>query len=371
MGVLRIILTCIAVAAFPALVGTLYVPGKVRAKSLLFSWIFGLLTLFAGFEVLCVPMILLEKNYAQVRTAYVLFCAALLVLAAVFFFVFRKDVNPKKENEAAKDEPQKDGAKSGESLWERRFTIALWVLFAILVLIQIFCIFFLSYEDGDDSFYVAITTFCNGEKPLYRTIPYTGMPTSLDARHALAPFPVWVATLAELSGLSGAATAHVFMPLLVLPLTYCLYFLIGKRLLSSKEHEESFRMPLFMCISALLVLFGGYSIYSPENFLLVRASQGKAVIANVVIPALLYLLMLLLEKLENKERFPFRFWCALFVTMTAGCLCSTLGGILLCMLLSITLFCAFLSYGRLKLIILLLPTMAVPLVMAGLYAILP
>ncbi|MBO4748682.1 MAG: hypothetical protein J5546_00030 [Lachnospiraceae bacterium] len=365
MGLIRIMLTCIAITVFPAFVGTLYVSGKVRGRKVLFSWIFGLLTLFAGFEVLCVPMILLEKNYVQVRTAYLIFCGALLALSAILFFVSGK---AKKTDEEV---PQGDISKPEEALWEKRFSLFLWILFACLIAVQVFCVFYLSYEDGDDSFYVAITTFCNGEKPLYRIIPYTGYPTSLDARHALAPFPVWVATLAELSGLSGAATAHVFMPLLIIPLTYVLYYLLGSRLLASKGQEASFRMPLFLCMVALLVLFGGYSIYSPENFLLVRATQGKAVIANVVIPALLYLLMILLEKLERGEKTSFRLWLAVFMTMTAGCLCSTLGGILLCMLFSITLFCAFLCYGRIKTLILLLPTMAAPLFMAALYAILP
>lgn len=361
---IKILLACAGITIFPWVVGRPLAPSRERGGRLLFSWIYGQLVLWAAFLVLSVPMILIGKNYAQVRTAYAYVCVALFVIAcgATLFPWLRR----RKTGEGA-------GADGKMEPWlgKKRWTQALWVAFACILLVQVLCALFLAYEDGDDAYYVAITTYCQGEKPLYRIIPYTGFTTELQARHALAPFPVWVAILAEASGLSGAATSHVMMPLLVLLMTYGLYALIGRRLFQTQtEQGKGWTLPLFLCFVALLIMFGGYSIYSPENFLVVRAAQGKAVLANVVIPALVYAMMLLLEALENQEKVPSRLWVVLFAIMTTGCLCSSLGGFLLCIFLGLTVFCACICYHRWKLMVGAFVTMLVPMVVAALYSIL-
>ena len=49
-----------------------------------------------------------------------------------------------------------------------------------------------------------------------------------------------------------------------------------------------FGIPFFMILTELLLLFGGYSVYSVENFVMVRASQGKAILAGIILPFLFY-----------------------------------------------------------------------------------
>lgn len=360
---IRIFLACMGITIFPVLLGNALTSSKDRGERLLFSWIYGQLTLWAAFLALSVPMILIGKNYAQVRTAYVVLCVGLLVLSGGWSLATW--LRRKKTGAGQGAEPQNPWF--GRDLWTR----VLWIAFACILLVQVFCALFLAYEDGDDAYYVAITTYCQGEKPLYRIIPYTGFTTELQARHALAPFPVWVALLAEASGLSGAATSHVMMPLFVLFMTYGLYVLIGRRLFQTQLGQgRSWTLPLFLCVVALLILFGGYSIYSPETFLIVRAAQGKAVFANVVIPALVYVMMLLLESLEKQEKLPLRLWVVLFMVMTTGCLCSSLGGFLLCVFLGVAVFCGCICYRRWKLLLGAFVTMLVPMVVAALYVIL-
>ena len=362
MGVIRIIFTCIWMTIFPMAIGGVFLPLKERGGRLLFAWIYGQLTLWTGFQMICVPMILLEKNYEQIRTAYAVFCALLLAAAGIVCALHGKKGVSKGMGLA--------GVRA--ALAEKsRSVLLLWLLFACLFLIQIFCVFYLSYEDGDDAFYVAITTYCRGGKMPYRVLPYTGGSTSLDARHALAPFPVWVAILAEISGFSGAATAHVLMPLLILSLTYGLFYLLGEKWIGTDAPEEQWKLPLFLVIAALLVMFGGYSIYTPENFLLVRASQGKTVLGNVILPANLYLLLLFMERMEQKKKVTALLVLAFFVTVTAGCLCSSLGGVLLGFSMGITLLCSLIGYGRWKAILGLLPTLLVPAMITVIYVLLP
>ena len=362
---IRIILACILTAALPIIVGTLFFPFEKRVWRVAFAWICGQMTLWTGFLLISVPMILSNTNYVRVRTCYALFCGGLCLLAGTTacFRFFKKKKSAQPRGELMSD------AGKGERL--SKAALLLWVIFAGIVLLQILCAVLLQYDDGDDSYYVAITTFCQGDGLLYHAIPYTGASTDLDARHALAPFPIWVAVLAETFGVSGATASHLVMPIYVLLLSYLLYGLIGKRLLKAREDAADWMLPLFLCFAGLLVTFGGYSIYSPEQFMIVRSSQGKAVLANLVIPSLILFMLCFLERLEQKARIPISIWAALLVTIVSGCLCSTLGGFLLCFLLGIVVFCACIVYRRWKIWAGFLLMTVIPVGMAAIYVILP
>lgn len=358
MTVIRLLLACIMVTVLPAAVGTIFLPLKTGGARVLLAWIYGQICLWAGFLFVCVPMVLLKKEFPQVERTYFGFCALMLLLSGACFLLRKK----KRATEGG--EPLAAKAKRERS----RGALLLWICFGVILAIQIFCVFYLRYEDGDDAYYVAITSYAKEVKALYRNIPYTGQYTELDVRHALAPFPVWVAVLADVAGLSGAATAHAFMPVFILAITYGLFYLLGERLLLTRDGlGESWRMPLFMTFAGLLVTFGGYSIYSAENFLIVRAGQGKAVLANVAIPALLYAVVLMMQRLEKQEKLPVSLWIMICAAMTTGCLCSTLGSFLLCVFLGVVILCGLVIYRRWTLIIGGAASVAVPLVMAAIY----
>lgn len=362
MTVIRLLLACMMVTILPAAVGTVFLPLKTKGARVLLAWIYGQICLWAGFLFVCVPMVLLKKEFPQVETAYFAFCACVAGLAGITWLV-RKKSRGGDAQQALKDATDTTRTKDNKT---SRAAILLWCAFAAFVVLQIFCVFYLRYEDGDDAYYVAITSYAKEVKALYRNIPYTGQYTELDVRHALAPFPVWVAVLADVAGLSGATTAHSFMPVFILLVTYGLYYLLGERLLGDGKGND-WKMPLFMTFAGLLVTFGGYSIYSAENFLIVRAGQGKAVLANVVIPALLYALVLFMQRLEKKEKVPVSLWLMICATMTTGCLCSTLGSFLLCVFLGVVILCALVIYRKWTLLIGAMASVAVPLVMAAIY----
>ncbi len=355
---IKILLTVMILIALPTAVGTIFLPLQKKGGRIVFSWIFGMITLWGGFQLLCVPMILRNQRFLQIVWANRILWLCLLLLAAVLA-IFRKRAG-RMEAVAPKEE------KEQGTVPQKRITIGLWVLFFALFLLQVVCSVFLAYEEGDDSFYVAITTACRDDNVPYSIEPYTGLTTGLDVRHAFAPFPVWVALLARSAGVSGAAASHVGMPLLILPMAYGLLYLIGKKLLAG-EGGKGWQLPLFLSAAALLVIFGGYSTYSPENFLLVRATQGKAVLANVIIPSLFYLLLLWMEKLEKKEPVPISCFFLTAIVMVAGCLCSTMGGMLLPMIYGIAGLCGVVAYKRWKHLIGMGCVLLVPFGFAVLY----
>lgn len=122
---------------------------------------------------------------------------------------------------------------------------------------------------------------------MYRNVPYTGESLQLDVRHGLAPFPVWFAFLSRVSGVPATILIQSIWGAVLLLLCYLLYSRIAKILF--EDNIEG--IPCFMLLTAVLQLFGNYSFYTAETFLLTRAGQGKAVLSNLIIPFLFWCLL--------------------------------------------------------------------------------
>lgn len=331
MLALQILILVVLLFAVPTIAGAVLTRRNdgLSIEKIPFIWICGQILLWAGFQCICVPLILLEKEFPVAVNLFNVYTCILLVVSLVFFIpgLLRKS-------------PRLRPVPTAESTGKR--SRILWIIFAALILLQLVLTIFMAYEEGDDAFYLAISTITENADTMYQKLPYTGTGTGLDARHGLAPFPIWVAWLARMSGMHAITVSQIILPLALILMAYALYYFIGKALLAKRPHL----LPLFMVFVALMILFGGYSTYSAENFLLVRTSQGKAVIANIIIPFLLLLAIQTLEHLQKEEKIRLRHWLLLACTMLSGCLCSTLGTLLTCMFLGIVGICAAVSYRK-------------------------
>lgn len=345
--VIQMVVLGILLLIVPAIVGTIFVEKEYGTQKVLLGWVSGQVTLWAAFLVVSVPLILLKKTFSMVTAVYS-GLIAVLILVAIVVAVWRRKKGV-------------CGQAEREKLAKSR--IGLWGVFGVLLLVQLVLSVLLAYEEGDDAFYVAISTTTESSNRMYQTLPYTGATTGLDARHGLAPFPVWAAYLARVSGMVPVTVAQLVVPLQIILLTYAIYYLIAGRLFE----ENKKNIPLFMILVEIMFLFGGYSVYSAENFLLVRASQGKAVLANVILPFLFYLMFLLAEKMQNETNFGLRNWLLLGVTMLAGCLCSTLSVLLTCMLVGVIGICMAVCYKRWNVLVPLALNCVIPGLLAVLY----
>lgn len=349
--IFRMIIMCVALVLVPGVVGAIFYPLSKGGNRLLFGWIAGQLLLWAGFELTCVPMILLHKEFGQLTESFLFYVGALILFSAGFCMRRRCKgaisyyVAPARNREENKAIP------------------IMWILFGVLLALQLFLVIFLSYQEGDDAFFVSISTASIDSNQMYQKDPYVGGTTTLDIRHALAPYPIFVSVLAKLFAVPAIVVAHVGLPLVMIPMAYAMFYLCGERLLEGRRQNLAF----FMVLVELLVLFGGYSVYTSENFLLVRSAQGKAVLGSIIIPFLTLLLYLLLERLNKKEPVSPGLWVLLAILMTAGCLCSTLGTFLLCMLSCIVAGLAVYFYRKWTFLIPLTLCMMIPIGFAGLY----
>lgn len=357
---MQLVILAVMLLAVPLLAGGVFVDLGRSCSGLLSRWVSGQMLLWAGFELISVPMILAERRFPEVVKLFLAYTAFVILLALVLETVRRKRSPVLLEMSRRKNLPAPETERQGGT---SVLSIVLWCLAACLLLVQLVLSCLLAYEEGDDAFYVGISTATTESETMYRTLPYTGQGTGMDMRHALAPFPIWVSFLARMSGMHGAAVAQTVLPVVLIVMCYGIYYVIGTQLF----RRGSRKLPLFMLLLECLVLFGGYSLYSAENFLLVRTAQGKAVLANIVLPFLLLQLYILLEKLQNGKSAGVRYWLMVACTMVTGCLCSTQGTQLTGMLLGIIGCCAVAAYRRWKLLLPMAGCCIIPGVVLFLY----
>lgn len=345
--ILQILILVLLLFPVPTIVGG--IAAKVDT-SLPFRWVSGQIILWAGFLFISVPMILAKREFQDVVVLFSGYTIAMALLAAAIgirHHALKLPVRPKQDDSGEKDV----------------LALFLWICVGALVLLQLVLAGLMAYEEGDDAFYVAISTITERSGKMYQNLPYTGGTTGLDARHGLAPMPIWVAYVARVSGMRTVTVAQIALPMVLIVMSYVIYFLLGRKLFP----DGGKKLPLFMLALQFLVLFGGYSTYSAENFLLVRTAQGKSVMANIVIPFLFLLFLLILEKLQTEGKSGIRTWLMVGLTMVVGCLCSTQGTLLTCILVGVVGLCAVICYRRWKLLLPMTGCSVVPVCMAFLY----
>lgn len=330
--IVQLLILGLLLIAAPLLAGGIFVNVDRAAGRLALQWISGQFCLWAGFQLICVPFVLMQGSFSYVVYLFLGYSAAAAVLGAVWQLVRWKRKEAAAAAEVVRGAQKRMGR--GEAL--------LWAGFGAVLLFQLVQAVRMAYADGDDAFYVAISTIVQHGEEMYTKLPYTGGSTGLDTRHGLAPFPVWIAYLARLSGMEAVTVAHVVLPVVLISFTYAVFYLLGRHLFPERDG----RLPLFLLFTELLVLFGDYSFCSVENFMIARSRQGKAALGSIVIPFLFYLLLLWLKRLERQEKLSAGFYLLLLSAVLSGCLCSTLGALLVCMLVGIVGLLGAVSYKR-------------------------
>lgn len=335
---IKLLILIMLLLLLPVIVGGIVADpdsGKLQNRSaVLFRWAGGQMVLWAGFQVVCVPMILARRRFTEVVALYSGYAAAMVLLAVAV------EIRRRKSKRILKD-------FRGFFQGKDRKTLLLWACAAALLLLQLVQAVRLTYADGDDAYYVAVSSVTENADTMYLNHAYTGSPTGVDIRYGLAPFPVWIAFLARVSGIRTVSVAHVILPVALISMTYAIYLLLGKLLLAGRERY----LPLFMIFTEFLVLFGDYSLYSAERFMLARSRQGKAALGNIILPMLFLLLLVMMERLSEQKKIRAADWFLLCCTMTAGCLCSTMGTFLTVLLVALTGLCAAVCYRRWKVLL--------------------
>lgn len=270
--------------------------------------ILGYMVYFAVFEVIAIPCMLhYVYNAFSYCTRYYLVAICTLAVAGLGKMIYQLQKNswsllalfPGETHASAHEllSPRSDPRmlKLNYSLESRIY----WGIFFVLVILQmVMSVVFASF-DGDDSYYVVESLLAQQADVMNTILPYTGMSTSLEVRHALAVITMWTAFIARVSGIHSTIVSHSVIPVLIIPFVYLVYVEIA-RILFRRRQEI---MPVFMIIVSFLMLFGNVSIYTPATFFLTRTWQGKAIVCNLVFPLILWVFLWMLEDSKRKSIF--------------------------------------------------------------------
>ncbi len=314
----------------------------------------GYFLMWALFEVVCIPAVLLIKyhNFSAASNVFMVLACVCAVGGLLLWYRNRMAgrgsliLEKKKTERTNAADEVKDGIDAGKrgipailqrlKRWDYK---AEWIVFLALVGFQLYKSVAYASFDGDDAYYVVESLIAQQADVMYRILPYTGRPTDLDVRHVLAVFPMWIAFVAVRSDIHSTILSHAVMPLVLIPLTYFVYYEIGKRLFVRTDGAGSKEnLPIFMILMALFQIFGNVSIYTNETFFLTRTWQGKAVVGSLIIPAVLWLLLWIYDEIRKKQKADIGLWFLLVcVNMSAG-ICSSIAVFLVSFLIALTAF---------------------------------
>ena len=118
MIAVRLLWLAVLLVAIPAWVGNCFLNVDKPCRNPVFLWISGQMLLWAGFQVICVPVILLEGRMWMVTVAYCGYILVLLAAATVRYFRQSRTLRAVREAKPEKAE------------------IILWVLAGVLLLVQ-------------------------------------------------------------------------------------------------------------------------------------------------------------------------------------------------------------------------------------------
>lgn len=294
--------TLIVLFIIPELIGLLITNFLNKEKgNLILSFILGYLAEFAICQIITVPLIYAKVNFTVLRCVFWSIIAILVITSMI--------INRKRFKNIFID-----------SIKELKKTPKLLLVITIvLIAVQVYGLVGYMHSDDDDAFYVATATTTVQTNTIFKYSAQSGREYGGDyqvpLKYVLGPFPMYLSLLSSAISIQPAIFAHSIIPVIFIPMAYMVYYLLGEFLFKDKSKSL-----LFVILLCILTIWGNYSSRTNFTFLLFRIWQGKAILANIIIP-MVWLLFLMAEKEE------FKFWnCfCILITIFAGILTTTMG----------------------------------------------
>lgn len=273
---------------------------KKENTNIILAFIVGYLTEFAVCQLVAVPYIYLEKTLTELINVLTIIFGSISVLSIVINLTNVKNIVISCFN------------------YIKKMPKLLSLLVFILIGLQVYSFVGYMHVDDDDAFYVGTATVAVQTDSLFKYSATTGEENLENqlSRYRLGPFPIFLAVISDLIDTHPAIVAHVMFPIVFVPLVYMIYGLIGKELFKEDEKKVFY----FLLVINIVNLWGNYSIRNNFSFFLLRIWQGKAVLANVILPAIILFFM----KAEEND-YKLNYCLLLFITVLGGVLTTTMG----------------------------------------------
>ncbi len=279
--------------------------------SFLKSYLYGQFLMWAAFQILAVPMILLKTSFTLLVVSF-----SVLMAATVALGIIRIIKSPRNFKIKIPIAP------------------AIWAMFlATIILIGFQAYKYISsmHIDQDDARFIAEANdaFYYNKMLLHQpeTGEYFGNFSGVPIRDVYSPWPIYLAALSKLTATTPSALAHTYYAPLLLVISYLAYACMGTKLFKGTSERVIF---LFL-VAVIHLYFAGPAINegAPPVHTLTRIWQGKGVVEAIAIPGIIYQLLTIQEDNSPTN------WIVLTVMCCGSCLLSGLGIVLSLILIGI------------------------------------
>ena len=253
--------------------------------------ILGYLLYFSVFELVTVPMTLMWVPLKPFSAGWGIFLALVMITAVL---LLKKQWS---------EQLRKIRSVGREHSW-------LLLLAAAVVALQCMIVVFYQDTTADATYYVGTVSTSVYTGTMCRYDPYTGsLLKKFQARYVFSAYPMHNAVWCELLGIHPIVQSKTVMSAMNVLTANLIIYQIGKRLFDNDKKKAD----LMVCFVFLLQLFTN-TIYTSGTFFFTRAYEGKSLLANVAIPAVLLCSIWFWQKEEKNM------WIMLFLaSMSAVC----------------------------------------------------
>lgn len=227
-------------------------------------------------ELIMEPLVLLRAPF---NVAAIFIAVGYAVFTVIGIVCFVRMVIKKKD---IADKPARGNLIMGILLYSAVIGITLFVIYNSLVL---------QHVDEDDTRFVVNAMDMVENNTLFLTNPANGR--IIDGwygellKDVVSPYSVFPAAVAYFTGMKAVTVFHSIMPMIILVIISCLYYELADRFFPRRRDYKS----LFVIFVWIVNIFGYYSVYGQETFMMTRLWQGKSIVAAVGIPAVIMLLL--------------------------------------------------------------------------------
>ncbi|MCR5106587.1 MAG: hypothetical protein K6B28_00335 [Lachnospiraceae bacterium] len=281
MIAVNVLLIIIWAIIIPSLTGYLALVLTGRKKEFVFSesLMFGFVIFCAVFYLLAFPMIRMKLPFSYVKNCWI---ALILILSAVSLCIFVKNKMVKELLIRIR------GIKNIEL---KKEDVVLWFIAVMIILSQTLLLTLFMHMDTDDSRFIAegMEAFEKNTMLMYNPITgdYTGGPVGEMIKDMSCPFPIFYALLACLFKLHPAVVAHTVLPLLLIPLSYVIFY-NAMRLLIVDDRRSLALSLIFLS----LIYYFYYGTKASAGYILLEIIwQGRSVAAVIMLPVAWYMML--------------------------------------------------------------------------------
>lgn len=296
---MKILLCGVILVIVPILLGLLYTYFlKEEKNNLILAFVSGYIIELALFELIAIPITFLKVKFSALMIIWNVLLTFLSILSVILNFKRIKEI-------------------WNYSISQIKKIPIISILVVILVGLQVFVLFRYMHTDDDDAFYIGLATTTIYTDQINIHNPSKGnVWGDWQSRYVLSPFSVYIAAISEQIGFAPATVAHTILPIIFIPMMYMIYGLIGKKIF--KNDKKS--ICLFLILLNIIYIFGNYSTRTNFTFALFRIWQGKAFMANIILPCIWYWFIRSAENKENHVDY-----IMLIILMIATCLPTSMG----------------------------------------------